>query len=357
MLKEDDHLKINFQSKEVFEIIIEHIKPSDAGVYKCIAVNMQGEAETSGKITVAKNKDVFWGLEGIKEDVRSPRCGSPAFKWFKDGKEFEASERFQVQYDDQEDTVALIFQHVTPEDAGLYTCVAATSSGKISCNAELNVQGAIQPLLKDPVAPKFVKQLSNIEVSKGQAVAALEAQISGYPRPVVKWYKEDKLIENNNHFKMIAEDEENITLMIKNVTEDDVGKYKLQLSNQLGQAESSAELILVKKPEFTKGKDRIEVEHHEQLIIEQTYEAVPEPKVQWQKDGKILEESNRIKASIDSENHKIKLIIDKATSEDAGNYVCMISNNLGSVDQKTKVSVKCKCKFVFPITILMNIYF
>jgi len=34
-----------------------------------------------------------------------------------------------------------VFQHVKPEDAGLYTCVASTSSGKISCSAELTVQG------------------------------------------------------------------------------------------------------------------------------------------------------------------------------------------------------------------------
>ena len=34
-----------------------------------------------------------------------------------------------------------MFQHVKPEDAGLYTCVASTSSGKISCSAELTVQG------------------------------------------------------------------------------------------------------------------------------------------------------------------------------------------------------------------------
>lgn len=42
---------------------------------------------------------------------------------------------------DEEDSLALVFQHVTPDDAGLYTCVASTSTGKISCSAELTVQG------------------------------------------------------------------------------------------------------------------------------------------------------------------------------------------------------------------------
>ena len=42
---------------------------------------------------------------------------------------------------DDEDSLALVFQHVKPEDAGIYTCVAKTSTGNISCSAELTVQG------------------------------------------------------------------------------------------------------------------------------------------------------------------------------------------------------------------------
>jgi len=44
-------------------------------------------------------------------------------------------------FKDEEDTLALVFQHINPEDAGLYTCVASTSTGKISCSAELSVEG------------------------------------------------------------------------------------------------------------------------------------------------------------------------------------------------------------------------
>ena len=59
----------------------------------------------------------------------------PEFQWYKDGATYDPEERFKVSYQDEEDTLALVFQHVKPEDAGLYTCVAATSSGKIFCSA------------------------------------------------------------------------------------------------------------------------------------------------------------------------------------------------------------------------------
>jgi len=42
------------------------------------------------------------------------RPRTPLFRWFRDGDEFDASERFQCQFDDSEDTIALVFQHVTP---------------------------------------------------------------------------------------------------------------------------------------------------------------------------------------------------------------------------------------------------
>lgn len=51
-LKEDDHLKILFQSKEVFEIFIEHVKPEDAGHYKCVAINPEGQDETAMQLKV-----------------------------------------------------------------------------------------------------------------------------------------------------------------------------------------------------------------------------------------------------------------------------------------------------------------
>lgn len=42
----------------------------------------------------------------------------PIFTWFKDGKVFEPGEDFKVLFKDEEDTLALVFQHVKPEDAG-----------------------------------------------------------------------------------------------------------------------------------------------------------------------------------------------------------------------------------------------
>ncbi|GBN51287.1 Obscurin, partial [Araneus ventricosus] len=145
VLKLDDRVRVVYESKEVFELILDHVVAKDAGTYTIIATNVEGEDKTVGNLSVVKHKDVFKGLE-LEEVERepTPRPKTPKFRWFKNGEYFEANERFQVIFNEEEDSLALMFQHVTPEDAGLYTCVASTSSGsKIACSAELTVQGTV----------------------------------------------------------------------------------------------------------------------------------------------------------------------------------------------------------------------
>lgn len=82
-------------------------------------------------------------FDNLPQDEILPPGEKPSFSWKKDGQPFEPEERFRVLLGDDEDSLALIFQHVRPEDVGLYTCVAQTSRGHISCSAELTVHGKI----------------------------------------------------------------------------------------------------------------------------------------------------------------------------------------------------------------------
>lgn len=168
---------------------------------------------------------------------------TPLFRWFKDGSEFNASERFQCQFDDSEDTLALVFQHVTPgncttvanrahhhfaDDAGLYTCVASTTGGKISCSAELTVQGDVHRLLRDPEKPEVKSPITEVEVNEGSS-AMIDAKVSGYPLPKVQWYHDGEEVNVDDRHKVLKEDEESYTLVIKNVQAEDAGKYMLKV--------------------------------------------------------------------------------------------------------------------------------
>ena len=124
-LKENDHVKIEYTSNDAFEILIENCKQLDAGQYRVEAKNSEGTDSTSCNVTVSSSKDVFKDLpdESIDDQInKSPRSLSPnsekqnlsrmssnpgsrprtpAFKWFKNGGEFDASERFLCQFDEE----------------------------------------------------------------------------------------------------------------------------------------------------------------------------------------------------------------------------------------------------------------
>lgn len=124
----------------------------------------------------------------------------PTFIWKKDGLPFEPEERFKVLLGNDEDTLALVFQHVRPEDAGLYTCVAQTSSGHISCSAELTVHGTVNQLNREPEKPQLVVEKKEAVVTAGSS-AMMELQVKGFPKPQVKWTHEGKPIEPSGKYK------------------------------------------------------------------------------------------------------------------------------------------------------------
>ena len=139
--------------------------------------------EKFGKLfIVADAKDVFALLKGQKALAPGEE---PTFTWFKSGQEFDPDDRFKVLFKDEEDTLALVFQHINPEDAGLYTCVANTGTGKISCSAELSVEGTVSQMLKAPEPPKILANLSPAETSPGGS-AMMELKMKGYPRPNIR---------------------------------------------------------------------------------------------------------------------------------------------------------------------------
>ncbi|XP_015782492.1 obscurin isoform X3 [Tetranychus urticae] len=349
-LETNDRVRIIYENKEVFELFIDHVKPEDAGLYKAFAINSLGEDSTSGRVTISKHKDVFKGLEDDhslaepESDVSraDSRPRTPAFRWFKDGQEFEASERFQCTFDDEEDTIALIFQHVTPDDAGLYTCVASTSSGKISCSAELSVQGEVRKLLREPEKPAIKVPLSDVEVNEG-ASAMLEAKITGYPKPKITWMKDDVEIKIDERYKFLYEDEESYTLVIKGVRRDDASKYRLKASNDLGEVETQGLLTVNSAPKVKRELKDQAVMADVPMKLDVVVEGTPAPVAKWLKDGQPIKADDRIKMIDQEESHS--LVITPVKLEDAGNYTCVVSNSCGQQTTQSVVTVNSPPKF------------
>ncbi|CAH1967604.1 unnamed protein product [Acanthoscelides obtectus] len=326
--------------KGFYELILPVVKKADAGHYKCVATNKFGEATSEATLTVTDNKKIF---EDMPEGEILPPGEKPVFHWKKDGQSFEPEERFKVLMGDDEDSLALVFQKVRPEDVGLYTCVAQTSRGHISCSAQLTVHGTVNQLFREPEKPKleFVKKDPCVNVGGS---AMLELQVKGYPKPNVIWKHEGKVIESSQKHKILYEDEETMSLIIKDVESSDAGKYTVHAENELGT--DSAEMNLtVKAPPKIKTKME-DVNVHADLLLKQEIEieGIPEPKVQFWKDGKVIKETENIK--IEKSGNKHALVFKKVSLNDKGSYSVIATNEISQVTEMWNMDVFSKPKVI-----------
>lgn len=318
----DKNYKINRENEALgfYELIIGEVKTSDAGVYNCTVYNKFGTAKSEAKLSVVKDKEIF----GEYGDKLAEPGSKPDFHWKKDGEPFDPEERFKVLMGDDQDSLALVFQHVRPEDAGLYTCVAATTTGAISCSAELTVQGTVHELPREPCKANLVVETREALANIG-ASAMLELQCKGFPRPEVLWKHEGKTIEPGGRFRFLYEDAETMTLVIKNVSAEDAGVYTITAKNELGQDDTEMKLIVRRAPKIHKPGD-IFAPAGEAYKMSIEVSGMPDPTAKFFKDGKEIVEDDRIKIHQAGEYYLIKFA--ECRLSDTGVYSCAATNDL-----------------------------
>ncbi|XP_054277504.1 obscurin-like isoform X6 [Macrosteles quadrilineatus] len=351
--------------KGYYELVIPDVQQEDAGTYKCIASNIHGEVESEGVVTVTDDKKLFEGLE----DAELLQPGEqPNFTWLRDGKPFDPEDRFKVLFKDEEDSLALVFQHVKPEDAGLYTCVASTSTGKISCSAELTVQGevrevntdsrvslrrstlrSVNQLMREPQKPKLSTEVKKTESAIG-GTAMLELKVEGFPKPDVKWSHDGKDITAGGRYKFLHDvEEESMSLVIKNVEASDAGDYKITASNELGEDHDTVHLMVKAPPKFKTKLSDVSCMASAEIKLKVQVEGCPQPDVKWYKDGKVITKSDCIK-TYNEADATYELVIDKASLDDAGAYSVVATNELSQTSEFCKVEVHSPPEFIKTMT-------
>jgi len=328
-LSEDSRVSVNREhaANGSYELFIHKVQDSDAGVYKAEASNSHGKAETEASVAIKEAKDVFALLKGKEKALKAGE--EPSFTWFKSGQEFDPDDRFKVLFKDEEDTLALVFQHINPEDAGLYTCVANTSGGKIACSAELTVEGAVSQMLKAPEPPKILAQLTSAETSPGGS-AMMELKMKGYPRPNIRWTKDGKPFEASDRHKFVYPDAETVALLINKVSGDDVGTYKAVLHNDLGECATEAKLVLAGSPQFKEPITDVKTGIDEPYKI--LAKVTGSPELTWYKDGVPITEDSRVKC-VKKDAETFELIFQKTSTDDNGNWAVIARNPHGEMSQ------------------------
>ncbi|XP_029444171.1 obscurin isoform X11 [Rhinatrema bivittatum] len=232
-------------------------------------------------------------------------------------------------------------------------------------------------LLTSDTAPIFVTELQNQEVQDGYPVS-FDCVVIGKPIPTVRWFKDGRVIEEDDHF-MINEDQEGChQLIITAVIPTDMGVYRCLAENRMGVSSTKAELRVdmtssdYDTAEATEtssyfsaqgylsskeqeGVDSTTEEGQLPQILEELRDlqvspgtplakfqikvkGYPCPRVYWFKDGQPIRASDKILMTDKKTLHALELL--NVSKEDAGEYSAYLSNASGSAYTSARLVVK-----------------
>lgn len=69
---QSDRVKVLFETREVLELLLEHVTAEDSGVYKVVAKNSEGETSTSGAIAITSKWMRFPALSVARHFAPGP---------------------------------------------------------------------------------------------------------------------------------------------------------------------------------------------------------------------------------------------------------------------------------------------
>ncbi|KAJ1353882.1 hypothetical protein KIN20_010652 [Parelaphostrongylus tenuis] len=345
------------------ELIIDDVRPEDAGKYTVIVENKAGKVQCEATLTVVEEieKPLERAPEFIiklqdkttkihhKVNFECKVVGQPQPKvlWYHENKVLE--EHAKEVYIESEDGIQrLVISSAETAHQGKYSCVAENSAGSSRTEATLNVEAAVESKVAGGPA-EFVELLCSCTVNEGQQ-AVLKCKVKGEPRPKIKWTKNGKEVEMTARIKSDYKDDGSLTLTIDSVTQQDAGEYRCHAENEHGSAWTEGPIVVVafgalpqegEAPDFIQPVRPVLVAEGETAVLEGKVSGKPKPSIKWYKNGEDVKPSDHfVVESLDDGTQR--LTVKNVTMDDMDEYRCSASNEYGDVWSDVTLSVKKK---------------
>ncbi|XP_037313233.2 obscurin isoform X8 [Pungitius pungitius] len=180
--------------------------------------------------------------------------------------------------------------------------------------------------------PRFLTRPKAFSVCAGKD-ATLSCTIVGSPTPLVTWEKEKLKLTSGGRFKTV-EDGDVYRLTVYDLTLEDSGQFMCRARNSVGEAYAAVTLRVAlpsemapRAPAFAVKPAAARAAPGDDVVFHCRVVAHPEANFDWEKDGRYLGESNRVKIVSDSDGSVLK--IQSVRGLDAGTYTCRAQNTVG----------------------------
>lgn len=220
----------------------------------------------------------------------------------------------------------LLLSSITVDHSGIYQCIVSNAYG---------VAYSRQSRLTVFVFPTFTKTPANV-VSRVGTIAKLPCAATGFPTPEIVWRKDEPGTSmpaaTERRMQIMSADE---PYFIVNVKLIDAGVYTCTANNSAGVITANATLTVLEPPMFSKIMKNKETMTGDAVVLECMAGGSPKPKITWTKDGKPISLTKRHYLAADDQ---LLFIMDTILA-DMGVYECELSNTLGSVKGRSKLTV------------------
>nr|XP_024214409.1 hemicentin-1-like isoform X2 [Halyomorpha halys] len=266
-------------------------------------------------------------VSGSKLELNCSMDGSPLpnFKWtYKPEYGEERTLRFVTRN--------IYIGYAQAENEGLYTCFAYNIAGNSTKSFSVSVIDL----------PRIKRDINNTVVLAEGDDLELACKCQGRKQALVQWFFNGvHLNESNNITQDFFRDFNSTRYVCKlaNVSKENEGSYKCLISNLAGTDEQKYEVIVIAAPKMLNDNWRklrkLEFLSGSTIEIECPVESVDEFKIQWKKNGLIM----------DGFENKT-LYIPSSTIDDKAEYICIASNIAGQLASKVVVNVLASPKLL-----------
>ncbi|XP_060776992.1 obscurin isoform X3 [Neoarius graeffei] len=298
VLQEDDHYMINEDQEGCHQLIITTVRPSDMGVYRCVAENDSGITSSKAELRVEMS------------------CSS--------------------DYDTAADATE--------------TSSYISAKDYVSSSEHRDTE-AFESVVEDEQLPQVVDELHDLYLSPGAPNAKMSVRVKGFPTPKVYWFKDGVALSPTDRVLLLTE-RDVYSLEIVEVKREDSGEYSAYISNAAGAAYSSARMVVLglgdRIPETLKIRDSKEplvpprflekfcnrtVKQGASITLSVKVEGSPTPCVNWLKE-ELPKDVLWIKADtpgykLASSGFQHSLILMDVGQDHSGTYTCIASNRAG----------------------------
>nr|XP_040575461.1 hemicentin-1-like [Lepeophtheirus salmonis] len=365
--KENDH---NFHQPGN-KLKIRALSPYDAGIYVCSATNhMDPSSIAPDKIVRISNGTMQIHIRhrpgnaiimprnpiGVVERSLTLRCEAnppgfplPQYSWWKD----EGNQNITSIFGGQEFTL----HQVLLSHEGRYCCQSHNDlgDGSFSCVT-----------LKVYEAPKMIARLQPKLIRKeGDLNFQISCGAIGKPKPVVRWFKDGKLIRDSeskvyqiytSEQPVDAERGTNVYSVLKFVgpqrmspanrlLPSDKGQFVCRFENEIDRVESSTELKIKHAPIMINQFNKIAADLADKIYIRCSVRAFPTPRIEWSFRQRLLRESayemNMHPVGPGKEDEYTGYLkVPDVSPGDYGDYSCTAINSMGSKRSNIKLQKK-----------------